>query len=479
MQNPNLDREFTYESVNVYYTAKIAKFEFRDLVLPTFSFSSLDELVDHLRSVQTNYHIQLPNCMHDDMFTWAPLIDSMRTDDALKVWVFRDYCFSLCMITIGEIFGSARESWSSHISREIPDDLNISNNRFTVIGSQKLSSDIDVTIQGPYSSVIISVIEDIFESLTYDHQIPLRCMDVEFYGDFRILNNLYVNVGMFTATQRVRMLEYAYISYFRSLHIYGSSFDVSPLARRLGEIYLRRMGSSTSLDTLMQSAFSDWSETAPNGTLNREIFYKENANAEAQANQLKPRLIVKGNTQMTQNSNNTNIIANEIFFSVARGNIHRAESYILPSTAVHVVEIEQVMGNKEGDPASIPKSWFADNAYIGVDDYAYIASAIEQLGYLEHYHPKTDVACMKKGVKYFGRMVRGLLHARLLNASYEPIYKAMNDFRKSETNTQCPGNIHKLLNTILTDLQTMTGGRRQRSTLRRYARRRQTRRIHR
>jgi len=465
MSNPNLDRFFSYESVNEYFLAKISKFDFHELTLPTTVFRTLEAFVSHIADVRKKYNIVFPVCSHSETFTWEAYINQQTRDSAIRMWVYRDYIFSLCMIHMGKVLGDQR-LWSVH--RTIPETLDITKNNFTVIGSQKLTSDIDVTIQGPHSAVVISVIEDIFQALTYDSGIPLRCMDVEFYGDFRILNNLFVNVSRFSTVQRQQMLQYAYISYFRSLHITGTDYSVSPLARRIGEIYLKRMGSQATLDAILDAAHAEWISTAPDGVLNRERFYAENTHAEIAANLLIKQYGTKNAVERVAN-NVTNSAANDIFFSIARGNIHRAESYILPSTAVHVVEIEQVLGNKVADDEVIPKSWFTENAQIGVDEFAYLASAIEQAGYLEHYHPDTTT-CNKKGVKYFGRMVRGMIHAKLLDNSFMPIYNALNEYRRSEDSTVCPYNIHELLTKIVGSLG-KRGGRR---TLRRSTRRRKS-----
>ena len=470
MSNPNLDRFFTHKSVNEYFLAKISKFNFHELTLPTTVFSTLEEFAQHVADIRKKYNIMFPVCSHTESFTWEATINEQTRDNAVRMWVYRDYVFSLCMIHIGKVLGNER-LWS--INRTIPETLDITKNNFTVIGSQKLTSDIDVTIQGPHSAVVISVIEDIFQSLTYDSGIPLRCMDVEFYGDFRILNNLFVNVSRFSVKQREQMLQYAYISYFRSLHITGPDYSVSPLARRIGELYLKRMGSKTTLNAIMDAAHKEWISTAPDGHLNRERFYDENTHAEVAAKQLIEQYGSKNAVERVAN-NVTDSAANDIFFSIARGNVHRAESYILPSTAVHVVEIEQVLGNKIAGDEVIPLSWFTENAQIGVDEFAYLASAIEQAGYLEHYHPDTT-SCNKKGVKYFGRMVRGMIHAKLLDNSFMPIYNALNEYRRSENSTACPYNIHELLTTIVRRLDSQKGGRRKtlRALKRRRTRRRQ------
>jgi hypothetical protein len=416
MSNPNLDIEFIYSSINRYYNAKVAAAR----PLPKKVFETIDELGKHLTAFKGEQAIDFPK-----HFTWAT-----RASEAL--WLFREYAFCLLMLHLGNILSDS-STWRSKIHRKIPDDMNIKENRFTVIGSQMISSDIDVTVQGAHTAVIIAILEDMFVILTNKYGIPFLQMDIQFYGDFRILSKLYVNVGLFSDEQRCEMLKYAYISYFRSLEM-TRTYTVSPLARRLGYIYLKRLDVSRSLKSILEEAFAEWTHTAPNGQLDRERFYLEQERAEREAS------LLRGYNK------DTRLLANDIFFSIARGDIHRAESYVLPSTAVHIVEIEQVLGDASQERCTIDKKWFADNACIGIDSFAYIASAIEQCGYLEHYHPGKAV-CIKKGVKYFGRMVRGLLHTGLLDSTFSPIYDKLNRFRKSEEGV-CPYNIHALLEKI-------------------------------
>lgn len=440
--NPNLDRRFTYPSVKEYYDTKVTKFIDVSLQLPNSLFNTVEDLVRHLRDVQGTLGITFPNCSLNSKFIWENYITSLDSElDKQKAWVYRDYVFSVCMIHVGIILGQGYQG-QIEVRRQRPSGFDITNNMFTVIGSQNLTSDIDVTVQGPHAAFVISVIEDLFEVLTYDHSIPLRCMDVEFYGDFRILTNLYVNVSLFSDADRLLMLEYAYISYFRSLH----TDTVSPLGQRLGELYLQKMSSPENIQTVIQRALDTWTTEAPNGELIREKFYDANREAEESAN----RLLTGG---LAKNSSAYATEAPRIFFLIAKGNVHRPESYIVPSTPVHVVELEQVLGMKNAgrNTPPISKDWFTKNATIGLDTFAYIASAIEQLGYLEHYHTNSS-ECNKKGIKYFGRMVRALIYAKLLKKdTYQPVYNAFNNFRKS-SNTRCPYNIHTYLDSILRDL---------------------------
>jgi hypothetical protein len=431
MSNPNLDIEFTYSSINAYYLAKTATYN--ALPLSHTVFSSIDEFVKHLTIIHNKYDIALPK-----QFTWGEVATK-------NVWLYREYAFASIMILVGRILRTP-SSWKSPIHRSIPDDLDGKKNRFTVIGSQMITSDIDVSVQGHYSTVIIAILEDFFEFLTNKYHIPLMSMDIQYYSDFRILTKLFVNVSLFSEKQRYEMLKYAYISYFRSLHLVKPNYTVSPLARRLGLIYLKQAGGGISLKRVLEDAFEEWHRSAPNGKLDREKFYDENEKTEFEALMLEQHIDDKGVRNAIAQSSFVGTLANDIFFSLARGHIHRPESYILPSTAVHIVEIEQVLDNKMPTATKIAPKWFTDNAGIGVDNFAYIASAIEQLGYLEHYHQGNE-HCNKKGVKYFGRMVRGLLHAGLLDDAFIPIYNGLNEYRKADDEI-CPYDIQKLFTIV-------------------------------
>jgi hypothetical protein len=415
MTNPNLDIQFTYTSINSYYTAKLKALSKKAHKLPHTVFTNLKDFAHHLLTVKNSMKIDVPH-----RFDWSTTV----TED---LWVFREYAFCSTMLFL-----------RNHIhatNRSIPETLNTHKNTFTVIGSQFLTSDIDVTVQGPYSAVLISILEDIFELLTNKYDLPMLSMDIQFYGDFRILSKLYVNTALFSVEQRYAMLKYAYISYFRSLNQVKKDYTLTPLARRLGYIYLVKMKGQRTLKSILEEAYAEWTQVAPYGHLDRELFYKELQKAETES-----LVLAEG----AKDAKDDGYLADDLFFTLARGNIHRKDSYILPSTSVHIVELEQVQDDTGS--CAIEKRWFTTHACIGLDEFAYMASAIEQCGYLEHYHPGS-VQCNKKGVKYFGRMVRALLHADLLDTTFLPIYKNLNMYRKLEDGV-CHYNIHTLLRKV-------------------------------
>jgi hypothetical protein len=461
-ENPKVDRSFTYDSVNVYYKFKIAHFESpSDLVLPTTIFNTPNELCEHLESVAKERRIPLDTCSRDEPYQWLNYIAKHPRLLQIEIWKYREYVYACSVLFIASYIQKHINAGANRIillpsnSRFIPPGFNINEHTFTIVGSAELMSDIDITIQGPESSFIISLLEDLYIYMSYNVNIPIRCWDVEFYGDFKILQSLFVNMSKFNKSDRAIILSHALISYFRSSH--KNVDDVSPIVLFLVKYCIQNyIESDNSPDLLIQRAYYNFMTEIPDGKLNRELFYTNLREVETMSISIKPYLIKQTNDKIV--SNNTTIAKTgrdmesfsfNIFWRIMRGNVHRSESYIVPSTAVQVVEFEQKKGSMFTD--GIPDTWFSSNARIGIDSFGYIISAIEQLGYLEHYHPNPErLECEKKGIKYFGRLIRALVQAGLLSETSTLVgdSKQLNIIRSSKQADCGDYNIHTLLNEL-------------------------------
>ena len=480
VQDPKVGRHFDYDSVNLYYMSKIKSFPTAtpDLVLPKQIFKSVDVLCAHLRDVAIEHDIPINTCT-----TWSEYMASLPSDKQAYVWKYREYVFACAMLFIGSFFSVKHEdvSFLEGIHRKVPSDFDIKNHSFTIVGSSKLTSDIDITIEGPRASILISIIEDLFIYMTEKEQIPIRCWDVEFYGDFHILQSMFVNMSKFKSLARIPLLKFALMSYFRSTgQGAASSPSISPSVEFLVRKCLALINDSKQVYAVfVQNAYNAWQTEAPGGVLNRAEFYKQLGAIEEDSILISAFLKHLEGATATESNNvaleetsgiAAEMIAYRTFNALMIANLHRAESYVLPSTAIHVVEMEQKrIGRGEG---GLPESWFANNARIGIDEFGYLLSAIEQLGYLEHYHP-SNVACDKKGIKYFGRYVRALLNAGLLTAEspFIPVSQELNAYRSSDDpSVVCKHNVHVQLRNILQSLSGMKGGGKKRRHTRRLRR---------
>ena len=465
MANWKIDRPFTYEGVNGYYVNKITAFPTEGLSeLPRDIPQDITLLGTHLLTVAKEQGVSLTPCDLNHMYLWGELVTSTPAEKQAMLWRYREYVFSFSMRFVGQ-FVSQQQQQSyrigSYSPRVKPSTFRIEDHSFTIVGSSELTSDIDITIQGPHSSFLIAVIEDLFYTLTTDHGVPIRCWDVEFYGDFRLLRSVFVNFHKWTPSQRVLLLKYALVSYFRSTHQVTLRPPIlhpnvtTLVYHALTLVKTNPAWIPRAYQAIVKSAYDFWRQTAPNGVLNRELFYRELGKVESDSATIK---LLDGNSknQPSRLSNNTALgpkaqeFAFGLFTAMATANIHRAESYVLPSTAVHVVEWEQKKASPSNGSKPLPTSWFASNARVGIDPFGFLLSAIEQLGYLEHYHPP-NIACSKKGIKYFGRYVRALIQANVLppDTPLKPVYEQLNIYRGTkDPSVVCPYNVHDLLKQI-------------------------------
>lgn len=462
-----VDRSFTYEGVNGYYTNKIQAFPLSSLTeLPQEIPSDLASLGAHFHAVAKEVELPLAPC--DNL--WGEQLASLPAEKQSLLWRFREYVFGVSMLFLSSSLSPSPApnrqqpppTFPPNPPRIRPEGFRMEDHSFTIVGSSELTSDIDITIQGPRSSFLIALLEDLYRTLTTEYGVPIRCWDVEFYGDFRLLRSVFVNFTKWSNPQRLLLIPYALISYFRSTHQVSSSAppQIHPnvqalILRALSEAGIPPNRIKFSYPAIVKSAYEEWRRTAPSGVLDRERFYRELARIESDSALLH---LIQGQPTVSNNTKtrlpkgkNLQDFAFGLFTAMATANIHRAESYILPSTAIHVVEWEQKKASPTTNSTPLPTSWFASNARVGIDPFGFLLSAIEQLGYLEHYHPP-QTACSKKGVKYVGRYLRALLHAKLLPqpSPFQPVYEQLNTYRSTkDPSVACPYNIHHVLQDVL------------------------------
>lgn len=445
---PNAGVPFIYEGVNTYLKWKVGQIG-ESLPEPLANPpSDVSDLVRSLFEYAKAKDISIPECTENHTYTWEKKINNLSEAEKQTLWIYREYVFSSVILWVGIYFSAGHTTFQlgENPVRDFTGH-DIRNNRFTVVGSVNKTSDIDVTITGPASYVLIAVLEDMFLYI-HNSGIPVKCWDVEFYGDYHLQNNMFINVRRFGQDDLLKILRYAYMGYFRSTGFDAGAQDpeVSAMAKAFGKLYLHKLqpiASSNELDDMARASIADaahlYREKLPGNRMNREEFYRHAMRVETDL------------ANLTRNNANSDAIASNVFFEIAEGNIHRPESYILASTAVHVVDIEQqrlVSGNR-----SIQRS-ITKTIDLGVSGALYIASALEQLGYLEHYHSREN-RCNTKGVKYFGRMIRALEKSDTLAAGalrdYRDPYVRLNAYRKTPVG-ECPIDILEQLDALHTEI---------------------------
>ena len=437
-------------------------------ILPTQVFADKDAFCHYLRGQADTDKISAHGYTKTP-YLWGDYLKEFDESDRPKVWKFRDFVFACMMQFIGSYVPAQRDAITFfEKSRPIPKDFDITKHSYTIVGSVTPASDIDITIEGDQAAFLIAIIEDLALYMTFNSSTPtpIRFWDVEFYGAYLPLSKLAINANKLTTLQRLVLLQLALVSYYRSTgqKEKDTSPTIHPNVEYLVRKSLEQIKLPLSYDSTIASSYRYWCEQAPNGVLDREIFYKclehvqqnsawiekslknatsNNAKLEAAAAALpvntnaisiaSANALFKHTRLTAAGKHSASEIAFDILFEISKGNLHRAESYILATTALYIVEMQKGASKAEGAP---PSSWFSSNTRIGTDSFTLMLSAIEQLGYLLHYLHNTTFT--KKGSKYVGRYVKSLVDAGLLTGDdaekFLDTSKRLNTFRGTSKN---------------------------------------------
>ncbi len=137
------------------------------------------------------------------------------------------------------------------------------------------------------------------------------------------------------------MLEFALLSYYRSRGIQKTA-KLSSFCYKLVNYavsFIKSVVPHHEHDWLKRVAINAlqlWRNECPNGKPNRDVYYRYAQEAERISQRLSSyRHVEREKTDFPSPG------IQEVFILIARSNIHRPESYILPSTATQVVFIEQ------------------------------------------------------------------------------------------------------------------------------------------
>jgi hypothetical protein len=392
------DRPFTYSSIHTYYAGKTRTRRGAPL-FENHTFGSLNDLADFLRP-------GLPTEIWKD--AWKETIAAADEKKKNAVWLFREWALANIFLFGAQQMSGAGDTVTI-LEGNVRKKPDIAKSRFSSVGSTDLTSDIDVTIQGPQSHHVIAILEDICYALT-DKGIPIRLMDIEFYVDYRLSDRLFVNIHKFTPAQREELLKWGYVSYFRSIH----RTDASPLAKKIGAMFVGRAGGTRALDAILADAAATVAgELGGAWKLDREKAY-------AYYDAFESRLAsVHWNGNASNNTKMEAALAADLFFLLTKAQLHQPENYILPSTIVDIVVIQQA-GDSAFDPAAVlsEKPRINLNARVSIDTFGLLASALEQLGYLEFYMPSPAEKCTPTAAKYYLRLLRALENSRALESSH-------------------------------------------------------------
>jgi len=228
--------------------------------------------------------------------------------------------------------------------------------KLKIYGSKKITSDIDITVEGPYPSKVIKLIEDTWLEKTGKYPTDT---EIEFYGDFITLlssNPVFINSREFTIEHEADILPYVGVSILRN----AGSLDF-PLLNNFLHKYPQP---------------GPWKETA------RHIFdeIKHISKEESRHRYYKYLHRAEKIKRSAINRQNTHLI----FLTLCKANMYRSENYILPSTVIHVVrKIQDTNTEIKSNHKRTCKLYHPKRPSCSLGKFTYLCSAMEQIGYIE------------------------------------------------------------------------------------------------
>lgn len=349
-----------------------------------------------LNKIKTDLHpiknfIEIMNEINEECngFTvnWFKL--SKNLEEIKYLWAIRECIVSISFQTASRIV-ELNEGKTIKIGKNKNRIINVNNAIINILGSNSLLSDIDVSIESIYSSTWISIIEDLWESTNWFNHSKWR---VDLYGDFTMIGEYYIDTKYFNKDILINLLELSLVSFFR--HSKALQFD------------LKLLDHLVNWATLEQGLLIDKNELIKKSKIKvnhikdatRETYYLELRQAEVFQVQIKKIIESK-----TLNKIELNNLLGKVMIHLGEANLYREENYILPSTVIHIVKIEQGKNNSSGP--CIPL--LSKIAKCSLNSFIYILSAIEQLGYLQQNLAEEKAICSLPGSKYFGRLLRAI-----------------------------------------------------------------------
>lgn len=297
-----------------------------------------------------------------------------------------------------------------------------------ILGSTTLLSDIDVTIESRQSSRVIEFIENLWADLKwFNHEL----WRVDLYGDFTMIGDFYMNMYKLDGPTKRELLYMAVVSYLR--HHGASTFDKTILIRLI-QLVTPEINSSEVLavaETLLTTIDSLDKETY------RQTYYKQLRAAELLYDEIFASI-----SSAIDPTTLVNMVG-LVLIHLARANLYREENYVLPSTVVHIVRLEQGMVTSvdSGEYDETCGKILTKIARCSLDRFAYLLSAIEQLGYMQA-NLQSETCTLSAG-KYFGRFVRALEAANVsVSSEIRVIVAALASEKKERgergnTDTRC------------------------------------------
>ena len=343
--------EFTIESIQAHLAKKLSANTANKTTVSDIEINNLQRLRE---DIQMQISLFIPKG-----FQWHD-IQKYSLEEQKKIWTTRELILAYFLIYL------LKAQTSGLIKRQAPPGFDITDYTLNMFGSNKPTSDIDISVEGPKASYLIAIFEDTWVEVIGS---PPGQLDIELYGDFLMVMDdtnkpAFLNSREFNDSA-TEILPYVGASILRNT----STLDFQLLNQFIVNYpevpELQNAQWKINAEKLISEA------GAYNSTGYREAYYKLLGEAE----DLKVAALNSNETQKQRHL--------KIFLLLCKANIYRSENYILPSTVIYVVR--DIQAKSPGAEKSQCSPYHARLASCALGPFTYLCSAMEQIGYMERF----------------------------------------------------------------------------------------------
>jgi hypothetical protein len=299
----------------------------------------------------------------DSSFSWHD-IKKYSIEEQKEFWTLREWLFCQILVLAYLNFKNGQ------VYRIPPNGFVPESYSFALFGSVKPTSDIDVSVEGRDASYLIAVLEDLWLSTT---EQSCGRWDIEFYGDFSMVldekkSPVFLNSREFS-NAATEILPFIGCSILRNAETLDfPELDAFIAAHPEVEALRKSPWKEKAYEMMKNISGMNYNEQ-------REEYYKYLGEAEKIRNSVP--VITKD-------------VALKVFLAMCKANLFRSENYILPSTGIHIVRDIQAKAPQPNRNDPRCSLYHAKLSTCAVGRFAYLASAMEQLGYLKRFSYDAD-----------------------------------------------------------------------------------------
>lgn len=311
-------------------------------------------------------------------FTWHDVSEEPDANKQRMYWLFREFMFAQFLLYVVVAIETNAQTVVS-----LPADFSLEDHSLHMFGSNNATSDIDISVEGPYASYFIELCEKLWKEITHEDTTKF---DIEFYGDFLELydekgEETYINSRDFSKA-RLQILPFAGASILRNTGTLDFPL-LNDFIEQNSKLVPELKDPVWKVEA--QKLIDEWKKQ--NIDQQRATYYRLLREAE----------------EIRKHPASNDPYENHLraFLLLSKANLYRSENYVLPSTVIFVVRDIQAMS--PNPQPSMCGPYHVRLASCALGDFTYLTSAMEQIGFMKRFE-----GAESKQKKYGSRLERAL-----------------------------------------------------------------------